>query len=409
MGEPVQTFQENKAVIGDAIIMNKEGTIVKVGEICFWTGILIELIIVIIDKSAYINPYESMLFRLTFVLFCIKIATTKYSRCEWLCMIAVGGIAVISYFINERDEAVRAVALVAACKDIDLKKLLTMILGITALGSVVLFVLSATGIFGSISVTANFGRGPSPGIVETRYCFGMGHPNAFQGMLFMISTLVLYLYAERMKLIHFAALMGVNLVFFFFTDSNTAILVMTVTIMGVIFMKYCKPLSGIRGIYIAGAACFIIIVLFSLYGASVGVQNAFMYKLDKLLNGRFKYAYTIEQARLQNWSLFADAANQEYFDQGFIRLFYWYGIIPSLVYLFGNLYLIWHAYQKSDYCLLVIVVAYAVYSLMEAHLVSVYLLRNYLFIWFGCYWYQPFAERQQKEFHFWQIKKLIGK
>ena len=390
-------------------MMEKKSTPAKAGQICFWTGIFIELLIVIIDKSAYINPYESMLFRLTFVLFCIKIAMTKYSRSEWLCMIAVGGIAAISYFINERDEAVRAAALVAACKDIDLKKLLTTILGITVLGSVVLFVLSVTGIFGSISVTANFGRGPSPGIVETRYCFGMGHPNAFQGMLFMMSTLALYLYAEKMRLAHFAALMGVNLIFFFFTDSNTAILVMTAAILGVLFMKYCKPFSGSKGIYIAGAVCFIIIVLFSLYGAFAGTQNAFMHKLDKLLNGRFQYAYTIEQARLQNWSLFADAANQEYFDQGFIRLFYWYGIIPSLVYLFGNLYLIWQAYRKKDGCLLVIVVAYAVYSLMEAHLVSVYLLRNYLLIWFGYYWYQPFAERHQKEFYFWQVKKLIGK
>lgn len=390
-------------------MMEKKSTLVEAGQICFWTGILIELFIVIIDKSAYTNPYESMLFRLTFVLFCIKIATTKYSRCEWLCMIAVGGIAVISYFINERDEAVRAVALIAACKDIDLKKLLTTVLGVTALGSVVLLALSALGIFGSISVTANFGRGPSPGIVETRYCFGMGHPNAFQGMLFMMSTLVLYLYAEKMKLIHFAALMGVNLIFFFFTDSNTAILVMIVTIMGVILMKYCKPLSGSKAIYIAGAVCFAAVVLFSIYGAAAGIQITFMYKLDKLLNGRFQYAYAIEQARMQNWSLFANPANQEYFDQGFIRLFYWYGIIPAFVYLLGNLYLIWQAYRKKDGCLLVIVVAYAVYSLMEAHLVSVYLLRNYLLIWFGFYWYQPFKQKHPEEFHFWQVKKLIGK
>ena len=87
--------------------------------------------------------------------------------------------------------------------------------------------------------------------------------------------------------------------------------------------------------------------------------------------------------------------NQAYFDQGFIRLFYWYGIVIGLGYIAANLYLIWQSWRKKDYCLLVIVAAYAVFSLMEAHLISVYLLRNYLLIWLGYYWYQPFQERVQ--------------
>ena len=49
----------------------------KIGKICFWLGFIIEAVLVMIDKSAYINPYESYLFRFTFLLFCIKIATTR--------------------------------------------------------------------------------------------------------------------------------------------------------------------------------------------------------------------------------------------------------------------------------------------------------------------------------------------
>ena len=50
----------------------KYGQAKKIGEACFWLGLMIELLIVIVDKSAYINPLESQLFRLTFLLFCIK-------------------------------------------------------------------------------------------------------------------------------------------------------------------------------------------------------------------------------------------------------------------------------------------------------------------------------------------------
>ena len=126
----------------------------------------------------------------------------------------------------------------------------------------------------------------------------MGHPNAFQGMLFMMTTLVLYLYAQRMKLISFLALLALNLVSYLFTDSNTAILVTIFAILGIIVLKYIEPLRQTKIVYAAGAAVFLAAALFSAYGAVTGVQNAFMSRLDKVLNGRFQYAYLIEDARL---------------------------------------------------------------------------------------------------------------
>ena len=108
------------------------------GNVCFWIAIVTELIVVIIDKSAYINPYEGMIFRLTFLLFCLKVISTKYSRREWICIIAVGLIVSISYFVNTRDEAVRAAVFVIACKDIDLKKILKVVLAITLIGTLIL-------------------------------------------------------------------------------------------------------------------------------------------------------------------------------------------------------------------------------------------------------------------------------
>lgn len=87
----------------------KYGQAKKIGEACFWLGLMIELLIVIVDKSAYINPLESQLFRLTFLLFCIKIALTKYSTKEWIYILLTGSLLFVSYRINEKDEAVRVV------------------------------------------------------------------------------------------------------------------------------------------------------------------------------------------------------------------------------------------------------------------------------------------------------------
>lgn len=380
----------------------------KTGSVCFWLAFVIELLIVMVDKSAYINPIEGQLFRLTFLLCCIKIAATRYSRDEWLCILFFGAIAFASYLVNEHDETVRIVAFVAACKGVDLKKMLRLALGITLACSVFLFALSGLGIFGDFKITANFGRGEYPSIIETRYCFGMGHPNAFQGMLFMMITLCLYLDAEKMKWYHFFLLEFLNYLSYRYTDSNTGFLVCTAVIAGVALLKYCKPLRKRKIIYILGALFVIGIVIFSAVGSHTGIENELIDKLDTILNGRFKFAHKIEAARFENWLPFASAENTEYFDAGFVKLFYWYGIIPGVIYVLMNLYLIYQSFKKEDYVLVVIVAGYTLFTIMEAHLISFYILRNYLFIFMGYYWYQPFAKQGRLEGYFWQVKKLLA-
>lgn len=384
--------------------MEKTDRIGKTGEVCFWLALVIELVIVMIDKSAYINPLEGQLFRITFLLCCIKIAATKYSREEWLCILFFGVIAFISYLVNERDETVRLVAFVAACKGVDLRKMLKVTLLLTLTGSIILFILSGLGIFGDFKITANFGRGEYPSIIETRYCFGMGHPNAFQCMLFMMISLCLYLYSEKMKVYHFILLAFLNYFAYRYTDSNTGFLVCTAVIAGVALLKYCAPLRKSKYIYILGALFVIGIVVFSAIGSHTGIENELIDRLDTILNGRFKFAHKIEASRLENWLPFASADNTEYFDAGFIRLFYWYGIIPGVIYVLINLYLIYQSYKKGDYPIVVIVAGYALFTIMEAHLISFYLLRNYLFILLGYYWYQPFAAKGRLEGYFWQVR-----
>ncbi len=388
--------------------MMKTDRIRKAGEACFWLALVIELIIVMVDKSAYINPIEGQLFRLTFALCCAKIAATKYSRGEWLCILFFGAVAFISYLVNERDETVRIVAFVAACKGVELKRMLKLTLWLTLAGSVVLFVLSGLGVFGDFKITANFGRGEYPSIIETRYCFGMGHPNAFQCMLFMMVTLCLYLYSEKMKLYHFALLELANYLSYRYTDSKTGFLVCTAVIAGVALLKYCVYLRRNKYLYILCALFVIGIVVFSAIGSHTGIENELIDRLDTILNGRFKFAHQIEASRLENWLPFASAENTEYFDAGFIRLFYWYGIIPGVIYVLMHLYLIYQSRKNGDYAIAVIVAGYALFTIMEAHLISVYILRNYLFIWLGFYWYQPFAARAGYEGYLWEVKKLVN-
>ena len=99
-----------------------EDWLYQLGQILFYIGLVLELLIVIADKSAYINPCEGQLFRITFLLFLGKICLTRYSFREWLWMLFFLIIAGTCYLFSGRDEAVRLVVFCASFKNVDLRK-----------------------------------------------------------------------------------------------------------------------------------------------------------------------------------------------------------------------------------------------------------------------------------------------
>lgn len=385
----------------------------RIGELCFWLGLVTELLIVIIDKSAYINPFEGQLFRLTFLLFFIKLSLTKYSTKEWLCILVFGFIMTLSYFINERDETVRVIVFIAACKGMDIKKVMKVIFWVTMAGCATLILLSVTGIYGTVSVTADFGRGGTgEQLIETRYVLGMGHPNALHCMLWLVVVLAVYSYADVLKWYWFVGFMAMDFVLYFLTRSKTGAIVWALFILIAFAMKYFKICKENRAVYILGALLVFGCVAFAMVGSHVEntyyTPDSLMHKLDKLLNGRYQSCYAIEAARLENWKLFASPENTVYFDAGFVRLAYWYGIIPAILYVGMNFYLLYQSFRKKDFVLFAMLVTFSIYNLMEAHFISVYILRNYLLVLMGYYWYQPFAKKQMFEGYFWQVKQILS-
>ncbi|MDE6620279.1 MAG: hypothetical protein K2K74_07290, partial [Lachnospiraceae bacterium] len=267
-----------------------------IGEACFWLGLMIEIVIVIIDKSAYINPLEGQLFRITFLLFCIKIALTKYSTKEWLCILTFGAIMFVSYLVNDKDETVRVIAFMASCKGMDIKKVMKVILWATFAGCAALVFLSVTGIYGLISITADFGRGDSgEQLLETRYVLGMGHPNALHCMIWMLIVLAVYSYADALKWYHFAVFMAMDFALFFLTDSNTGVIVWLLFVALTALMRYSKTFREHKIVYVMGTLIVLGCVVFAMVGSHVEntyeTTDSLMHKLDKILNGRYQSCY----------------------------------------------------------------------------------------------------------------------
>ena len=140
--------------------------------------------------------------------------------------------------------------------------------------------------------------------------------------------------------------------------------------------------------YLLGIVLVIGLVAFSVFMANYSVHHPLLKQLDRVLSGRITNLYydNNEHAGMLNtWFLWSKAQNVRYFDLGIIRFFYWFGIIPGIIYFLAQCKLIWCSFKQKDYMLLAMIAVITIYSVFEAHFISDYMGRNYILFFFGMY------------------------
>lgn len=377
----------------------------KIRNICFYLGLLIEIGIVLWDKSTFINPYEGRLFRVTFLLFGAALLMTHYSKKEWLTIVLFGILGTVSYLVTGRNEILRIVVFLAACKDMNMKQVMKTLFWVTLAGCLVIATASLIGIFGEISVTQIYEAAGTP---DTRFTLGFGHPNTLYCMVWVLMLLGMYVYPEKMKWYTYLCLAAGCLGMFFLTKTATGILIALFSLVLAAMFQYLpkmKESKVIQGLSLAGYAfCIIVSVLGAAnanrvlnynWGLDTSRKAQFYVYLDKILTGRLLTLASTEisDGTLQTWRIFAKPDTTYYFDLGWVRLFYWYGIIPAVIFILVLLYLLYFCFKKKDDMAVVMILSITIYTVVEAHFVSVYIARNYLLFLLGMYWYQMIPHR----------------
>ncbi len=389
----------------DTIMRTDKSLREKTAYLIFYLGVIIEIILVLIDKSAYTNPIEGQIFRLTFLLFFAKACLTKYSFREYAVIAFFLTVGAVSYFATGRNEIVRVVMFIAACKDIDMVKCLKVVFWMTLAGCLALILLSLFGILGTVSLTQDYGRGS----VETRYVLGLGHPNALQCMVCVLTMLGMYLYHAKWKWYYYALTLMVNVFFFLLTDSKTGFLVSA----GAVFLFFVASKARnkiLTGIFVVGnAAVFAGSIVISIMSAKNAMclwdyywwaktdrKIEFYLFLDTILTGRLHSLIETDnhEGIMDTWSLFSSPQNDYYFDMGWVRLFYWYGIIPAVLAVIVLTVFVGYFIKKKRWEELVLFSMTALYTIVEAHIISVYIGRNYLLFIVGMYWWRLTAKRR---------------
>lgn len=320
-------------------------------------------------------------------------------------MLAAGVIAGLCYLGSDRDEAVRAVVFVASMKGIDHKKALRVVFYVTLTGMAVLAILSLAGVLGEV-----WDAGAGYGIKEgsRRLCLGVGNSNALAIMIWALMTLGVYLFHEKMKPVHWILLGVLTVGVYAATMTRTTFLIMAATLVLAFVLEKFPQIAEKKSLYIGGTAITAAGILFSVYAAYISDWYDFMpgwvVKIDRILTGRIASIYAFENGGgvLENWKLFGDPDYIEYFDMGYVRLFFWYGIIPGLCCIILLFLLIWQCKNQKDRMGFVLILSFAVFTVVEAHIVSVYIARNYILFLLGAYWTGMFPF-DGDDIYWWQL------
>ena len=371
----------------------------KFRSILFDIMLTIEIIVVFLDKSDFHFAYESYVFRVTFLMSCLIIlmGIKLYDLRELVISFALMVIAVIDYKISGRNDMLRFLAFIMACKGLNIPGKLKLFLFENLLGTGLLIFLSLTGIFGRLMSEHADGT--------LLYAFGFGNANAFHCMFMMILFLGLYIYSEKLAWYYYLALFILNVVLYKMTSCDTAFALSALGIIGSFLVRNIKIKDKRFGdylwIYIAGIGAFLFSIGVSVWAAIVSKYTWMPWFekvqfIDKLLTGRIMNLYWNWDAHpgaIESWKLFADSNTDYYFDMGWCRLAYWYGIIPALCVIVLLLILYIDCMKKRDGYLLVVLTCLSIYTIVEAHLVSVYIGRNYVLLFLGASIYSLFSKR----------------
>lgn len=337
----------------------KKGEVI--GKYCFFTGVWIQLFVMMLGHSIWDMPFRGRFLQLAFVLFCVKIIMTEYSIWEWIAMILLGGLGCISYLVSGEEYVLSIIIMIFAAKHIEMRKVIKWIFYGALIGTVCIILLSLFGVGGMVVDVRDYGRGG----VESRFCLGFSHANNLHGTLWYVMALFLYLFFDRLKWPHYIGLTILNVGGFLLTASRAGLIAAQILIVAVCIVHYYPKIEKQIAIYVLGALCIIGIMGISLASVTIRwTESAVLQLLDRLFTGRINLAY--QGAHISNWGMFSPRGELGVVDNGWITVFFNYGYLIGILFVGIQIYLIYAAYKRKNGICLAILVTNAFYTFMEA-------------------------------------------
>lgn len=339
-----------------------------IGKICFWVGILCELI-VSVSGYAFGGYHEPVIIVLGMLFFFLSICSHLEWKKNWKLYLLCAVVGLGYYYLQSSALILRILLILLAGRKQKAEQVIKFFFWGTLVIMIYAAVLSVLGLHNTVSLTQHFRHGE-----ETRFCFGFFHPNGFSFFLFRTLTLGLYTYANRMKAWMMAVVAAVSAVLFWLSGSKMGMAADVCVILAFWMVRYLKTDRAEKNFYILGNVLMALEIIF-IMGAMVffapsadiplhgeGLWQVF----NEITTGRL---YFIHQTFL-NYPipLWGYKGFMEATEVGFVNALYNQGLVFLLAYVAILFCLFYKMYQKKDMPALVLVLGFTFYALAEAFL-----------------------------------------
>ena len=268
-----------------------------------------------------IGPGSRTLRLIAMWLLFAKVLLTRYSKKEFFLLVPVTLLALYNYTVSGNIYCIYTILVIACLKDIDFSVLFKVLFYSTLCSVIFVGILSFFNIGSPTQITQDFGRG----IVETRYCFGLYHPNIWHQAIARCIVFGCIGHYKQLNIIHLLILLVFNYFIYTMSVSRTGLLAIWIFLVLVIFYKYLGKLM--HTLFIKICAFIGIISVYGLY-----VYFAYDFATKWTLNAQL-FDWKITTGRIQQAlgflsynpikmfsSRFPD--NGTLFDLGAFRIFY---------------------------------------------------------------------------------------
>lgn len=302
-----------------------------------------------------IGPGSRTLRLIAMWLLFAKVLLTRFSKKEFFILTPIAVLALYNYQIAGNIFCVYTVLVIAALKDIDYSVLFKTLFYSTLCTIVFLGILSFWEIGSPIKLTEDFGRG----MIETRYCFGLHHPNIWHQAIGRCIIFACIGYYKQLNIVHLLILFVFNYFIYTLSISRTGLIAISIFLILMIFYKYLRKLMHTLVIKIFAFAGIILVyglyVYFTYDFATSWTLNAQLFNW-KVTNGRIQQALIFLVPNPIKFFACRFPDDGTVFDLGAFRLFYESGYLWASLFFFALFALIIVALKKNwDIAILVCV------------------------------------------------------
>ena len=312
-----------------------------------------------------IGPGSRTLRLIAMWLLFAKILLTQYSKKEFFILTPVAILALYNYHLSGNIYCVYTILVIAALKDVDYSILFRTLFYSTLITILLIGILSFWEIGSPIRLIQDFGRG----MIETRYCFGLHHPNIWHQAIARCIIFGCIGYYNKINILHLSILFVFNYFIYRLSVSRTGLLAIWIFLILLISYKYLGKLMHTLFIKLCAIFC-----MFGVYGIYMyHTSRLYADEYDyigmmfnwKVTNGRIRQAldFLLNHPIQIFSSRFPDDGTL--FDFGFYRLFYEAGYLWAILFFLAFFVLLIIAMKKNWDIIIPVCVYFIFCSLYE--------------------------------------------